>query len=179
VRPLIANRRHANHRVNEIRRLEQAASGQAIPRGPLLTAAERLTPRPVAQRDALLLRYPALAALYRLKEPLRAVFRCAAEATQALSRWRVNAEACDHAEGRVWGRAFAAAPTTRATIRDRLLRAHRPACAAAVLAGAAAADREAVALTMPVTSTGTSCPRSAIIRTSVPRRSANKQTSHQ
>jgi transposase len=44
-----------------------------------------------------------LAALYRLKEDLRTVFRCAtaAEAAQALSRWLVNAQACDHAEGRV------------------------------------------------------------------------------
>jgi transposase len=94
----------AHHRLDEVRRLEQAEAGQAIPRWPLLKAAERLTPRQQAQRDALLLRYPALAALYRLKEDLRAVFRCAtaAEAAQALSRWLVNAEACDHAEGRVW-----------------------------------------------------------------------------
>jgi transposase len=93
----------ANHRLDEGRRLEQAESGQGIPRWPLRKAAERLTPRQQAQRDALLLRYPTLAALYRLKEDLRAVFRCrtAAEAAPALSRWRVNAEACDHAEGRV------------------------------------------------------------------------------
>jgi len=94
----------ANHRLDAVRRLEQAEAGQTIPRWPLLKAAERLTPRQQAQRDALLLRYPALAALYRLQEDLRAVFRCAtaAEAAPALSRWLVNAEACDHAEGRVW-----------------------------------------------------------------------------
>lgn len=94
----------AHHRLDAVRRLEQAASGPATLRGPLLKAAERLTPRQHAQRDALLRRYPAWAALYRLQEDLRAVFRCAtaAEAAQALSRWLVPAEACAQAEGRVW-----------------------------------------------------------------------------
>jgi transposase len=45
-----------------------------------------------------------LGALDRLQEDLRSLFQSptADAAAQALSRWLLNAEACEHAEGRVW-----------------------------------------------------------------------------
>ncbi|MCY0900209.1 MAG: ISL3 family transposase [Firmicutes bacterium] len=96
----------ANRRLDEIRRLEQAASRTAIPRWPRVKGSEHLTPQQQAQLTEIQRRWPALGQLYHLKEDLRALFRAQtpAEARQAWERWMLNAEACDHAEGLVWAR---------------------------------------------------------------------------
>ncbi|NMP23892.1 ISL3 family transposase [Sulfobacillus harzensis] len=94
----------ANRRLDDIRRLEQQETGHAIPRWPLVKAQERLTPRQAAALTRIRQQFPALGALHALKESLRDFWAqpTRADAEQHLSRWLINADACDHAEGRVW-----------------------------------------------------------------------------
>ena len=92
------------HRLDEVRRLEQTATGTPIRRRPLLKGVEHLRPRQAEALAAIQATYPALGALHRLKEDLRQWLQAPdhATATAQLSRWLINAEACDHAEGYAW-----------------------------------------------------------------------------
>lgn len=95
--------RHMTASVDEVRRLEQAETGEGILRWPLLKGAERLTPKQIDQLGRICRDFPALGALYALKEEFRGVLQATdlQGAKEKLSRWLINAEACEHAEGRV------------------------------------------------------------------------------
>jgi hypothetical protein len=92
------------HRLDEVRRLEQTATGTPIRRWPLLKGVEHLRPRQAEALAALQTTYPALGALHRLKEAMRQWLPAPDHATAAapLSRWLINAAAGDHAEGYAW-----------------------------------------------------------------------------
>lgn len=104
----------ANRRVDEARRIEQQVQreagkrglGVAIPKWPLLKNRERLTAKQEQVLDRVLRSYPNLAAFYRLKEDLRAVYASPGpqEAADRLSRAIMNAEAGEDAELRRWSR---------------------------------------------------------------------------
>lgn len=96
----------ANRRLNEARKVEQEASKENIPRLPLIKAKERLTPRQRETLEKIRNKYPSLYELYQLKEDLRQILKMdrVEEAQAALSRWLINAECAEDAEGRVWAR---------------------------------------------------------------------------
>ncbi|SMB90233.1 Transposase [Thermanaeromonas toyohensis ToBE] len=96
----------ANRRLDEARRIEQEASKEKIPRFPLIKAKERLTPRQQEALEKIKDKYPSLYELYQLKEDLRQILRMdrVEEAKAALSRWFINAECAENAEGRIWAR---------------------------------------------------------------------------
>ena len=91
-------------RLDEVRRLEPEATGTPIRRWPLIKGVEHLRPRQAEALAAMQAAYPALGTLHRLKEDLRQLLQAPDRATGAaqLSRWLINAEACDHAEGYAW-----------------------------------------------------------------------------
>lgn len=104
----------ANRRVDEARRLEQQVQKEAgrrgvevaIPRWPLVKNRERLSAKQGEALDRVLRRYPNVAAFYRLKEDLRAVYASCnpEEAAIRLSRAIMNAEAGEDAELTRWSR---------------------------------------------------------------------------
>jgi len=96
----------ANRRLNEARKIEQEASKEKIPRLPLIKAKEKLTPRQQEKLEEIKNKYPSLYELYQLKEDLRQILKMdrVEEAEAALSRWLINAECAENAEGRVWAR---------------------------------------------------------------------------
>lgn len=104
----------ANRRVDEARKIEQQVRREAarrrqevnIPKWPLLKNRENLSPKQEEVLEQALQAYPNVAAFYRLKEDLRAVYRCsdAEEAARELSRAIMNAQNSDDAELRRWSR---------------------------------------------------------------------------
>ena len=96
--------KEGTHRLDEARRDEQDVAGTSIRRWPLIKGVEHRRPHPAAALATLPATYPALGALHRLKEDLRQLLQAPDRATAAaqLSRWLINAEACDHAEGYAW-----------------------------------------------------------------------------
>jgi transposase len=96
----------ANRRLNEARKIEQEASKDNIPRLPLIKAKEKLTTRQQEALEKIRNKYPSLYELYQLKEDLRQILKMdgVEEAQAALSRWLINAECAENAEGRVWAR---------------------------------------------------------------------------
>ena len=87
--------------LDEVRRLEQAEIRHPIPRWPLIKGAEKLSLPQHGQLAAICRDYPALAALYALKEDFRTLLQepDPALAAQLLSRWLLNADSCEHLEG--------------------------------------------------------------------------------
>lgn len=107
---IVADRFHviadANRRLDETRRLEAAAAGEALPRWPLLKGEERLTPRQAARLAELRARYPTLAEQHWIKERLRELYR-APDRRAAEARWTnllTVMEASDDVAVLVWAR---------------------------------------------------------------------------
>ncbi|HHW17368.1 MAG TPA: ISL3 family transposase [Firmicutes bacterium] len=94
----------ANRRLDEARKVERDATKVSVPRYPLVKPREKLTPKERKQLDQIKHRFPALYELYQLKEDLRDIVRCNDEsrAQQLLTRWLINADNAQNAEGRVW-----------------------------------------------------------------------------
>lgn len=94
----------ANRRLDEARKVEREVTKVSIPRYPLVKPREKLTPKERQQLEQIRQRFPALYELYRLKEDLRDIVRCNEEvkAQQLLTRWLINADHAQNAEGRVW-----------------------------------------------------------------------------
>ncbi len=87
--------------LDDVRRLEQAEIRRPIPRWPLVKGAEKLSLPQHGQLGAICRDYPALAALYALKEDFRTLLQepDPAQAARLLARWLLNADSCDHVEG--------------------------------------------------------------------------------
>ncbi len=107
---IVADRFHviadADKRLDETRRLEGAAAGEALPRWPLLKGEERLTPRQATRLADLRARYPTIAEQHWIKERLRELYG-APDRRVAEARWTrllVVMEASDDAAVLVWAR---------------------------------------------------------------------------
>jgi len=107
---VVADRFHViadgNRRLDETRRLEGGALGEALPRWPLLKGVERLTGRQAERLAELVARFPAIAEQHWCKERLRDLYR-SPDRRIAEARWTtllVAMEASDDPTVWAWSR---------------------------------------------------------------------------